>query len=296
MSDTDPQPVPYKPSTPLVEAIQLDDEEESVRWVQELLDAGEDPNAFDHVAQMFPLDAAWSEAVWEEQKSDRVLRLLLERGADVQIMAEKSLYLFELFVQGPFELTSMMFKHGLNFSSFYYTTELGERICSCDNLLTELIEAGKYEKIKQLEPFGILEFIHMFDDLGDAPLGYFAREGDRIAADWLLKHGADINLHSESLIGSTALDRAVHEHDLRMIEFLLNRGANPNIPTWMWITATDRVSKYGSVKTKGHHDSSKDADLVDIKRMVLEASKKFPPPTYPDGSKPKVWPPDPKLK
>lgn len=296
MSEVDPQPVANKPSTPLVEAIQLDDEKESVRWVEELLNAGEDPNVFDHVAQMFPLDAAWSEAVWEEQKTDRSLRLLLERGADVQTMADKSLYLFDLIVRGPVELTSFMFQHGLDFNSFYYTTELGERNCSCDNLLTELLEAGDYEKAKQLEPHGILEFIHIFDDLGDAPLGYFAREGDRTAADWLLKHGADINLHSESLIGSTALDRAVHEHDLRMIEFLLNRGANPNIPTWMWITATDRVSEYGSSKSKGRHDSSKDADLIEIKRMVLDASKKFPPPTYPDGSKPKIWPPDPKSK
>jgi hypothetical protein len=296
MSEVDPQPVAYKPSTPLVEAIQLDDEKESVRWVEELLNAGEDPNVFDHVAQMFPLDAAWSEAVWKEQKTDRSLRLLLESGADVRTMADKSPYLSTLIVNGPVEITHHMFEHGLGWSCLYSTTQIGERICGFDNPLTELIEAGDYEKLKKLEPLGILDFIHVFDELGDAPLGYFAREGNRIAADWLLKHGADINLHSESRIGDTALDRAVHEHDLRMIEFLLNRGANPNIPTWMWITATDRVSEYESPKSKGRHDASKDSDLIEIKRMVLDASKKFPPPTYPDGSKPKVWPPEPTSK
>lgn len=279
-----------------MEAIQLDDDKESVRWVQELLDAGEDPNAYDKTTQMFPMDAAWSEAVWEEHRTDHVVRLLLEAGANLQVLAEKSPYVNGLILNGQIDLTLLMFRHGLKLSEFYYTTEIGERHCGTDNLLTRLLKQGEYEKIEQLEPFGILEFIHIFDDLGDAPLGYFAREGDRIAAGWLLKHGANINLHSESIIGDTALDRAIHEHNIQMIEFLLNRGANPNIPTWMWITATDRVSEYGTAKTKGHHDSSKDADLIEIKRIVLEASKKFPPPTYPDGSKPKVWPPHPKPK
>jgi len=292
----DSEPSRYPASTLLVEAIQLDSEPESLKWAQDLLKAGEDPNAFDHIAQTLPLEAAWREAAWEDHKSDTALKVLLESGADVQLLTERSLYSLDLIARGPVDLTLLMIEHGLDLSSLYYTTEIGERHCGWDNPLTMLLEIADFTKINQLEPFGILDFVHIYDELGDAPLGYFAREGNRDIADWLLKHGADINARNEYHIGNTALDRAIHEHDLYMIEFLLNRGANPNIPTWMWITATDRVSKYGSARTKGRHDAKKDADLVEIKHIVLEASKNFQPPTYPDGSTPSVWPPDPSSK
>ena len=184
-------------------------------------------------------------------------------------------------------------KNGFKFDWFYRETEFGELVSGFTNPLTELLSNANYETADALVDHGILVFLRVFDYLSDPPLGCAAREGDLQAANWLIKHGADVNHHFESHAGSTPLDRAVQEHNLRMVEFLINRGANPNIPTWMWITATDRVSKIGPAKRKPRHDDSKEHDLQEIKRLVLDASKKFPPPTYPNGTTPEVWPPDP---
>ena len=279
-----------------MEAILLDDERESLKWVEELLKAGEDPNAFDHIAQTIPIEAAWREAVFSEQRTDAAVHLLLDQNADICQVQSLNFDILDLVISGSIDLTLLMLSKGLSLSWFYYLTEIQEKNCSWDNLLTVLLEHGMFDKIEQLMPHGVLEFIEVYDYLGDSPLSTMAMNGNRELAEWLLKHGANINAFSQSLIGNTPLDRADENHDLLMIEFLLQRGANPNVPTHMWITVTDRVSKYGSAKKKGHHDSSKDADLQEIKRMVLEASKKFPPPTYPNGTTPKVWPPNPNTR
>lgn len=266
--------------TPLLEAISLPDEREALGSVRKLLDAGEDPNRFDHFEQVYPVEAAWNEAAIQQRQRDPVLEMLLERGADVGLIRKTSDTLTDPIVRGPLGLTLLMFEHGLTFEPLYTTTELGERVCSgMDNPLTMLIEEEAFDTIERLTPHGIMAFINAYNDLGESPLGSMARLGNRRGAQWLLDRGADINLHSESLIGDTPLDRAVHEHDTRMIEFLLRRGANPNIPTWMWITAPDRVC------------DPKNDTPPEITRMVMEACVRFPAPTYPNGMKPTQWPP-----
>ena len=65
----------FHPKTPLMEAILLEDEQESVRWVKELLDAGEDPNQLDYTGYKPPLYEAWSSGKTE------IVRLLLKHGA-----------------------------------------------------------------------------------------------------------------------------------------------------------------------------------------------------------------------
>ncbi|MDF1808578.1 MAG: ankyrin repeat domain-containing protein [Phycisphaerales bacterium] len=293
---TNEDPTKYQASTPLVEAIFMDNEQESLKWIAELIEAGEDLNAFDYIAQTIPIEAAWRECVFDDQKSDAAVNLLLNNGVQVEPIESLGFYLTNLFVLGPIELTIRLMENGFRLSSQYRSTPIDEKTSEYDNLLTELLKAGLLDKVELLKPFGILELIDVFDDIGDSPLSSIASEGDRVLAEWLLKHGADINAHSESLIGSTALERAVENRHLKMIEFLLNRGANPNIRASMWKTVTERVSEFGSLKNKGIHDSNKDSGLIEIKRMVLAASKNFPPPMNPDGSISTVWPPDPKPK
>lgn len=276
-----------------MEAVLLDDEQESYRWTKELLESGEDPNVFDHIASTVPLEMAWRMMTYDTQRSDAIVRLLLDHGAQVEPLRELPFDVSSHIVKGSIDVALLMLEQGLTLSWFYSTTQIGEKTCGWDNLLTELLTEKQFTKIDQLRAHGILDYLHVFDGLGDSPLSTMADEGDREAAQWLIGQGADINAHSLSQIGSTPLDRAVNNHDLKTVEFLLNRGANPNIPTWMWITATDRVSKHGPAKKKGRHDASKDADLVEIKRLVLEACKKFPTPIYPNGTSPGVWPPDP---
>lgn len=54
----DAAPQTYRPSTPLMEAVLLEDESEAYRWAKELLEAGEDPNQLDLVYQQHPISEA----------------------------------------------------------------------------------------------------------------------------------------------------------------------------------------------------------------------------------------------
>lgn len=63
---------------------------------------------------------------------------------------------------------------------------------------------------------------------GESALMYAARNGNHIAVDFLLGKGAKIN-HVTSIGGNTALILAIKFSDKRMVELLLNFGANPNI-------------------------------------------------------------------
>lgn len=280
----------YRPATPLMEAILLEDEQESLWWVKELLKSGEDPNKFDRIAVSNPLFAAWI--------YDRIqlMQTLIDAGADGKCVADLPFDLSWEFTDRTIQSNLLLIRSGFTLDSLYRQTEIGESICTGDNLLTFLLDDHKYEYIDALKPHGILKFIHIYNCTGDSPLGEMARDGHLEHAKWLIRNGADVNAHCEGLIGWTALDRAIENTDVEMTRFLLGVGSNPNIPTWMWISAADRAVNYESDFKFRRNESRVIPDAVRIREMVLQASKKFPPPTYPDGSKPKIWPPEPRAK
>ena len=85
--------------------------------------------------------------------------------------------------------------------------------------------------------------LHTFDELSRAPLHY-AIEGDQYkAANWLLEHGAHVNLHNADMIGETALCLAVQRDYPEMVELLLRHGADPDISGWMSLTARIRAQR-----------------------------------------------------
>lgn len=278
----------YRPATPLMEAILLEDEQESLRWVKELLESGENPNTKDLILCRTPLEAAWVEG-----RTD-LIKLFLAHGCRVEFDAGM---LDEVYIaNAPIEASTLIFEAGLSFQVFLGTNQLNETMCiTGSNPLTYFLEEELWGHIEQFKKYDLMCLLNAFEMLGLTPLAEMARDGNFEQAQWLLKQGADVNAFCEGLIGCTAIENAVESRDIPMIILLIDAGANPNIPTWMWNTCVDRVINFGP-KKKRRHIPEKESDLVEIKRRILDASKKFPPPTYPDGSKPKVWPPEPKAK
>lgn len=252
-----------------MEAILLPNEEESLRWVMALLEDGEDPNQFDDIVDSFPILAAWQEAIWEEGKTDRVLKHLLNSGADINCIRDFPYCIEDLIVNGAPELTIFMLGKGMKFDWFYSESESGELLSGCSNPLYLLLKEGKLGSIEALIPHGILTFMRVFDDLGDAPLGCAARDGNIDAAEWLLNQKADVNLHCKARIGDTALDQALHANNYEMVKLLIDHGANSNIPTWMSITAFQRAERR-------LRDNKKSKTAKQIFKLVEDASRKHP--------------------
>ena len=67
------------------------------------------------------------------------------------------------------------------------------------------------------------------DWLGITPLHQFARKGDVEKAALFIDHGADLHARDEDIC-STPLGWAAKFGQTRMVEFLLRRGAKPNLP------------------------------------------------------------------
>ena len=124
-------------------------------------------------------------------------------------------------------------------------------------------------------------------DLGESPIHEAVRKRSFIVADLLLELGADINANCEPLIGNTPLDIAVNERDVEAAVYLIDRGANPNIPTWMWLCAIDRAVN----EAEKERDDQVRKEWVKLYEVMYPAAIRFPAPVYPDGSKPVNWPP-----
>ena len=63
--------------------------------------------------------------------------------------------------------------------------------------------------------------------LGDIPLHYAARKGQKEVTELLINQGADVNLQCEN--GYTALSKASNAVDKDTVALLINKGADPNI-------------------------------------------------------------------
>ena len=127
----------------------------------------------------------------------------------------------------------------------------------------------------------------LFTMRGDTILHEALRDSPIEVVEYLIGRDADINAHDDSVIGDTPLDVAMFRGEPEFITLLIESGANPNIPTWMWLTATDRANK--RFAETDCTDESERAAL----RAVMDAAERFPPPIYPDGTVPEYWPPTP---
>lgn len=267
----------------------MESEGDAIQWTRELLETGEDPNNVNLEYQFSPLELAWSEGRLE------LMKILIASGANTGIPFRWET--IEWFCDSPLECTLLMFEHEYSLESCYSIHEFPddppEKICGLFNPLYELASNGELAIIDALRPYGIMELLSVYDELGHAPLQSAANDNNLDLVRWMLAQGADINAHSLSRIGSTALDIAVHESNLEIVKTLIHAGANPNIPTHMWITATDQACKISDAPRKPGREDKHRVELTQIKSLVLEAAKRFPPPVYPNGRIVETWPPKP---
>lgn len=76
-----------------------------------------------------------------------------------------------------------------------------------------------------------------FDDIGYTPLHFAVRHGHFAIAQLLIDAGADVNARQEETNSNTAIAEAARSSSAEMVQFLLERGADPAIPGWMGIDA-----------------------------------------------------------
>ena len=258
----------YRPATQLMEAILLEDEQESLRWVKELLESGEDPNQLDYDYYSPPLYEAWSTG------RTKIVKLLIEHGALISTNHGPPNECFISTV--PVEATLVLFEAGHSFIE-YIEYRYGEPMsASGSNPLTYLLNDKCYEHIQAFEQYKIMSLLNVYNDCGLTPLGEMARDNNLIQARWLLEKNADVNAHCKCLVGYTALDNAVHDNHVEMIKLLLEAGANPNIRTCMNVCCTEHVQMNQSTAKKQRNNPSEQSKLKKIKDLVIDASKKFP--------------------
>ena len=84
---------------------------------------------------------------------------------------------------------------------------------------------------------------------GDSPLRWYVEQGDYDGAAMLLRCGATETIDGfGGPSGMTALGRAAHRLDLRMIELLLRAGADPEALDADRFTARRRLPPYNEIK------------------------------------------------
>lgn len=152
-----------------------------------------------------------------------------------------------------------------------------------DELLLSACESWDIETIEYAIKHGAN--INCLSKYGDSPLAeavqFFLDETDesresRISQckqiiDLLLSYGADINLYGVD--GSTPLLNAYHEGCPEIVEYLLDRGADPNVNCFLMDDDLD-VSSSILDSIYGNPDGSTDTDR-EIEKMILAAGGKY---------------------
>jgi ankyrin repeat protein len=261
----------------LCEAAAMEDPAEAMNMVRGLLDSGvpATERVWDGIG---PLTIAAEVGHWE------VVRLLMARGADRDGPGRgRSDALYLLATDAPEDLLGLLLQRSGGWLAMTEVQPTGERSIP-EHPISTLAERGNFDRLDRLWKLGMGILLDVYEsDLGWTPLIDAAGRGDLLGVKWLLTQGAHVNAHAEFRIGPTALERAVDEGHAEVVRWLLGAGANPNIPTWMWRTAAERAVRAAS-------ESGTDRALA-IRDCVLAASSRYPPPVYPDGRSPGIWPP-----
>ena len=216
----------------------------SLGMVQRLLDAGANPNLA-LAAGETPLMVA------SRAGSAAIVRALLDRGADVNAKgARGQTALMWAVAQKHAGAAGVLLAHGADVNA----------------------RSSVWSQVMAVPPHGMPDYNRSIPHGGDTPLMFAARVGDLASARLLVAAGANVNdadawtisaatlaAHSgfadllEFLLergadpdaagpGFTALHEAIMRRDTRMAAALLARGANPNAPLQTW-TPTRRSSR-----------------------------------------------------
>lgn len=83
--------------------------------------------------------------------------------------------------------------------------------------------------------------VNLMDEIGKGALHYSVEGEHYKVTQWLIDHGAAVNLHDEEAIGDTALCIAAQGAYPEMVDLLLRHGADPDITGWMQLSARTRA-------------------------------------------------------
>ena len=78
-----------------------------------------------------------------------------------------------------------------------------------------------------------------FDQLGNTPLHYAARNEHLEVVELLIARGATVNAHHEPTMGNTPITEIAGFCSLKMAKMLLDAGADPTSRGWMQLNALD---------------------------------------------------------
>lgn len=85
---------------------------------------------------------------------------------------------------------------------------------------------------------------NQFDEISHTPLHYACELEDYYLIKLLLDYGADINAQNlETDAGNTPLGNIAKEASAELIEYLLQKGADPTKRGWMKLNAIDRAKQ-----------------------------------------------------
>jgi ankyrin repeat protein len=271
VSHSDPKPSPADDPAldeMLAEAAELSDADEALSLCRELLARGARTDGLARTTGSTALDIAIHREHWD------LCRLLLEAGALERSEWDMRDRIWDLGVSAPLDIVDLAVRRVPDGWSIFLPGDNGQL---WDSPLHHLAAEGQKDRVLALLDLGASVLLDAGDSLERTLLAHALGSGHLTLAQALIDRGADVNAHGHTGTGFTPLDDAIQDNDPLRVAFLLERRANPNIPTWMWVTAADRV-----------HTSGLDAAT---RELVLAAARKFPPPVYPDGTRPIVWPP-----
>jgi ankyrin repeat protein len=126
-------------------------------------------------------------------------------------------------------------------------------------------EDGDISEVQRLLASGFS--LDSYDDISFTPLHYAARAEHYKVAVALLEAGANVNAHDQDRAGETAVGVAALGNYPEMVELLLQRGANPDIPGWMGLTARLRATR------RTDEDGRKILALIECYRPSPKTSK-----------------------
>jgi ankyrin repeat protein len=248
--------------------------EGDLETIRSLLDAGADIRYVRPSGYTVMIDVMHGRTILEDPQLLPVLRLLIERGADLDAVSEYGESALSVASRvGRFDAVGVLLEAGANPSPLEWTSlhravalgsvedvrmrlEAGDNLAACDywerSPLLLSFQTGDIEKAELFFSAGA-----KLSDLGrcgKTPLMYAVENDDPAMLRWLLERGVDPNATDE--FGGTALIAAAGNGATKCVGVLLEAGADPNLAS-------------------GTESPIRSAANLEIARMLAEAGADF---------------------